>query len=400
MIAPHGNVANPVANPKSEITSTTSNIVANPALELWRSYAGVSWDRAHQGSAPKTFSNSVNSPICGIHFDESGRAFVSTPRLVSNQSPATLSILDINSKSSPALLTAFPSVEGNALSTEPDQSLRSVLGFYVDRSNGWLWALDMGYVAGETEAPLGAQKVLVFDLQTGSTIKRIDLDSASDRRGSFLNDIAVDEHRRFGYISDSGLRSAPDNMVGIIVVDFASGTARRVLHKHPSLQVVPEVKVFSHDNEVWPGNPMKLGINGIALSPGGGTLYWTVTTGLHAFSVSTDLLRDSLSKDADISSAVRDIGDVEGNTDGIVTDATGNLYITDVTHGGIVRYDPRAKKMVLLASDAGVHWPDTPTIDGDGNLVFSSSNLNQHFAGAIKPGEERYELWRLKLTSK
>ena len=145
---------------------------------------------------------------------------------------------------------------------------------------------------------------------------------------------------------------------------------------------------------------MKLGINGIALSPDGNTLFWTVTTGLHAFSVSTDLLRDSLSKDADISSAVQDIGDVGGNTDGIVTDATGNLYITDVTHGGIVKYDPRAKKMTLLTSDAGVRWPDTPTIDGEGNLVFSSSNLNQHFAGAIKPGEERYELWRLTLNSK
>ena len=114
-------------------------------------------------------------------------------------------------------------------------------------------------------------------------------------------------------------------MVGIIVVDFASGTARRVLHKHPSLRVVPGVKVVSHGNEVWPGNPLKLGINGIALSPDGDTLYWTVTTGLHAFSVSTDLLRDSLSKDADIYSAVQDIGDVGGNTDGIVADARKGL---------------------------------------------------------------------------
>ncbi|MCI0994526.1 MULTISPECIES: hypothetical protein [Pseudomonas] len=33
----------------------------------------------------------------------------------------------------------------------------------------------------------------------------------------------------------------------------------------------------------------------------------------------------------------------------------------------------------------------------DGALVFTASNLNQHFAGAVKPGEERYELWRLPL---
>ena len=103
---------------------------------------------------------------------------------------------------------------------------------------------------------------------------------------------------------------------------------------------------------------------------------------------------------ADISTAVRDIGDVGGNTDGIVTDAGGNLYITGVTRGGIVEYDARTGKMELVASDAGVRWPDTPTIDGEGNLVFSSSSLNQHFAGAIKSGEERYELWRLTLTTR
>lgn len=385
---------------KAVVSSTTSSNAPAPTLERWRSYHGVSWDPSTNGGAPEKFANSVSSPICGIHFDKRGRAFVSTPRLVSKDAPATVSVLDLDSRPGPASLTAFPSVEGNAVSVKPEQNLRSVLGFYVDRVNDWLWALDQGYVAGETESPAGAQKVLIFDLESGQIVKRIGLDGACDRKGSFLNDIAVDEHRKVGYISDSGLRSAPDNMVGIIVVDFASGSARRLLHKHPSLQVVPGVTVFSHGGEVWPGNPMKLGINGIALSPDGETLYWTVTTGLHAFSIPTDILRDPSSSDADISSAVIDLGDVGGNTDGIVTDAGGSLYITDVTHGGIVKYDPRSKKLALIASDDGVHWPDTPTIDQDGNLIFSSSNLNQHFAGAIKPGEERYELWRLLLHSK
>ncbi|QNI31663.1 SMP-30/gluconolactonase/LRE family protein [Alloacidobacterium dinghuense] len=380
--------------------SLKSATAVNPELERWRSYSGVSWDRPDHSGAAKAFSNSVSSPICGIHFDKRGRAFVSTPRLVSSESPATISVLDLNSLSGPAILTAFPSVEGNTVSANPDQNLRSVLGFYVDRTNDWLWALDMGYIAGETEAPAGAQKVLVFDLETGSLVKRIGLDIACDRKGSFLNDIVVDEQRKIGYISDSGIRSAPDNMVGIIVIDVASGSARRVLHKHASLQVVPGVKVFSHNNEVWPGNPMKCGINGIALSPDANTLYWTVTTGFHAYSISTQLLRDPSAPDEEISAAVRNIGSVGGNSDGIVTDAEGNLYITDLTHGGIVKYDSQKHTMTLVASDAGVWWPDTPTIDHEGNLVFSSSNLSQHFAGGIKPGQERYELWRLILNSR
>lgn len=366
-------------------------------LERWRSYAGVSWDAAKDGADPAPFAGSVSAPIAGIHFDAKGRAYVSTPRLVSKSAPATLSRLDIGAQTGPARLTAFPSTQGNAVTGAPEQSLRNVLGFHVDRKNGWLWALDMGFVAGEAEAPVGAQKVLVIDLQSGRTVKRIALDGVADRKGSFLNDIAVDERRRVAYISDSGMRSAPNNMVGVIVVDFAAGQARRVLDKHPSLQIEPGVKVVSHGAEVWAGNPLLIGINGIALSPDGGTLYWTVTTGTHAYAAATAVLRQKDATDVQMAASVRDLGVVGGNTDGIVTDAKGGLYITDVTHNGIVKYDPRTKTMALIASDDGVQWPDTPAMLPNGDLVFTSSALNQHFAGAVKSGAERYELWRMPM---
>ncbi|MEI9578646.1 L-dopachrome tautomerase-related protein [Enterobacter asburiae] len=375
------------------------NAVNHPPLERWRSYAGVSWDTAQDGKIPATFSGSVNAPVAGIHFDAMDRAFVSTPRLVSAASPATLSILDTTAQSGPARLTAFPSREGNAVNTDPAQSLRNVLGFYIDRKNGWLWALDMGFVAGETESPVGAQKLVVLDLHSGRTIKRIALDGVADRKASFLNDVVVDEYRRVAYISDSGSRSAPENQVGLIIVDFATGTARRVLDRHPALQIEPGGKVVSHGVEVWPGKPLLIGINGIALSPDAGTLYWTVTTGTHAYAVPTAILRQPASTNAQISGQIRDLGRVGGNTDGMVTDVKGNLYITDVTRNGIVRYDPETHSMSLIAASEEVRWPDTPAIRPNGDLVFTSSRLSDHFAGAVKPGEERYDLWRLRLDA-
>lgn len=365
-------------------------------LERWRAYTGVSWTAAQDGRDPAPFSGSVNAPIAGIHFDAQGRAFVSTPRLVSSDAPATLSILDTGAGSGPARLTAFPSVAVNAVSAAPVTHLRNVLGFYVDHRNGWLWALDQGFVAGEAAAPKGAQKIVVFDLRTHRIVKTIGLDTVADRKGSFLNDIVVDEARKVAYVSDSGLRSAPHNQAGIIVADFTSGHVRRVLDKHPSLMPQPGAKVVSHGMEVWPGKPLILGINGIALSPDARTLYWAVTSGTHVHAVPTALLRNPRTGKAALASAVRDLGDAGGNTDGIVTDKEGKLYITDVTRNGIVQYDPRTKSMGLLASDDGVHWPDTPAIGPDGDLVFTASNLNQHFAGQVKPGTERYELWRLR----
>lgn len=78
---------------------------------------------------------------------------------------------------------------------------------------------------------------------------------------------------------------------------------------------------------------------------------------------------ESGADDAQIAAQIRDLGSVGGNTDGIVTDAEGNLYITDVTHNGIVRYEPKSGSMTLMASNDGVHWPDTPAINPDGDLI-------------------------------
>ena len=365
-------------------------------LERWRSYAGVSWDAPRDGNDPAAFAHSVNAPIAGIRFDAAGRAFVSTPRLVAADAPATLSILDTRATTGPARLTAFPSREANAVTGAPATHLRNVLGFHVDHRNGWLWALDQGFVAGEAEAPAGGQKIVVFDVRTGKTVRTIALDAVADRKGSFLNDIAVDEVRKIAYVSDSGLRSAPDNQAGIIVVDYESGRARRVLDRHPAVLPQPGAKVMSHGEEVWPGKPLVLGVNGIALSPDGNRLYWTVTTGTHAYAIPTALLRDAHARPATLAAAVRDLGDVGGNTDCIVTDKAGNLWITDVTRNGIVRYYPRTGTMTLQAASDGVHWPDTPAIGPDGDVVFTASHLNGHFAGQVKAGEERYALWRLK----
>lgn len=288
-------------------------------LERWRSYQGVSWEVAVPGQAVVPFEQSVNAPIAGLHFDARGGAYVSTPRLLSPSAPATLSRLDTTADGGPARLTAFPSAQGNDVKAPPHLALRNVLGFHVDRRNGWLWALDMGFVAGEAEAPAGAQKVMVFELASGKRLKTIALDGVADRVGSFLNDIAVDERRRVAYVSDSGFRSAPRNQVGLIVVDHATGTARRVLDGHASLQIEPGVKVVSGGSEVWPGNPLLIGVNGIALSPDGQTLYWTVTTGTQAWAVPTAVLRRAGASDAQIAREVRSLGVVGGNTDGIVT---------------------------------------------------------------------------------
>jgi sugar lactone lactonase YvrE len=369
---------------------------ADSTLAPWRQYTGVSWDAPASGPAVR-FAGSTSAPIVGLHFDAKGKAYVSTPRLISAQAPATISVLDLASKDSVARLTAFPSLAANDSKAPASQALRSVLGFHVDHRNGWLWALDAGYVAGESEAPAGGQKLMVVELAGGKLVKRIPLDGVADRKGSFLNDIAVDEARKIAYVSDSGLRSAPANQAGIIVIDFKAGSARRVLDRHPSVLPEDGVKVMSHGEEVWPGNPLKVGINGIALSADGATLYWTVTAGTKLWSAPAAMLRNPKAGATALAAAVRERATVGGNTDGIVTAPDGQIYITDVSRNGIARFNPRDGKMSLAASDERISWPDTAAVGPGKAIYFTVSSLNNHFAGAVKEGQERYEIWRLPL---
>ncbi|MBN3727324.1 L-dopachrome tautomerase-related protein [Burkholderia sp. Ac-20379] len=357
-------------------------------LERWRSYTGVTWE----ASAGTPFADSASAPIAGLHTDAQGRYFVSTPRWMSARVPSTLNLLDTGPTSGPARLTAFPSAAANALDAAPGAALRSVLGFYVDRTNGWLWALDMGYVAGEGEAPAGGQKVVILDLRSGAEVRRIALDAVADRKASFLNDIVVDEKRQVAYIADSGVRG---NDAGLIVADLAGGTVRRVLDRAAAVQPEPGAKVVSHGLDVLPEHPLNIGINGIALSPDAATLYWTVTSGTHLHAVPTAILRDAHAGDGQIAAQVQTLGDVGGNSDGIAVDRRGNVLVTNLTNNGIVEYSQRSHAARLIASDDRIHWPDTLTELSDGDFLFTSSGLNEHFMGAIQAGNENYDIWRL-----
>lgn len=198
--------------------------------------AVVRWDRlAWDGSAAERAAFDAaetwrRAAIAGVETDADGNLLVTVPRWLDARVPATLNrVVMVNGQ---PLLQPFPP-QPEAHDPARTDALRSILGVRRDTA-GRLWALDLGWVAGETgPTPDGAQKLVELDPRSGRIMRRIVFARGVAGDGSFLNDIAVDARREVAFVSDSGVRGAPDNPTGIIVVDLATGASRRVLDRHP-----------------------------------------------------------------------------------------------------------------------------------------------------------------------
>jgi hypothetical protein len=100
--------------------------------------------------------------------------------------------------------------------------LNAVLGIRSDR-NGVVWMLDNGGAV---------PRVVAWDTRADRLHRILAVPAPATRPGSFHNDLAVDVDNRALYLADFG----GDNGPAIVVVDLATGQARRVLEGHPAVQ--------------------------------------------------------------------------------------------------------------------------------------------------------------------
>jgi hypothetical protein len=170
------------------------------------------------------------------------------------------------------------------------------------------------------------------------------------------------------YISDlSPLAQRP----AILVVDLRGATpvVRRRLERHASVVDGP-YDTFVHDREMKiKGIRPSQGIDGIALSPDGATLYYAALNGGELYRVSTAALRGPGTP------APEKVADVT-QTDGMIADAHGRIYLTDMEHSSVVRVDPATGALALVARDPKLRWPDGFAWHADGSLLVTASALH------------------------
>ncbi|WP_458097340.1 SMP-30/gluconolactonase/LRE family protein [Roseomonas sp. WA12] len=324
--------------------------------------------------------------ITGVAVSRTGRVFVNLPRWTQDVPVSVAELVD-------GQLRAYPDEAWNgwrnASPEEPGRRFVCVQSVVMDAQDD-LWVLDPAGPGMGGPVP-GGPKLVQIDLDTNTIKKVIAFGPDVAPLGSYLNDVRFSPDGRTAYITDSGRRGA------LVVVDTASGTARRVLDGHPSTQPEPEVvpAADGHPLRRADGSTMRTGADGIAISPDGGTLYWQALTGRTLYSIPTAALRDATLSAERLAAGMRRIGQTHV-ADGLWMDADGRLFVTNPETGGVDMALAPGQALSELVRNERLRWPDSFAQGPDGTLYVTGSGIQD--SPWFKPGATvtPSSLWRIR----
>ena len=329
---------------------------------------------------------SFDHQVTGVTVSEGGRVFVNFPRWTED-SPISVAEV-VNGR-----LTPYPDAAWNAWRNARKDELPAgqhwvcVQSVVADR-RGNLWVLDPAAPAMDKVVPGGA-KLVQISLSSNRPVRSIAFDETVAPQGSYLNDVRLSPDGRTAYLTDSGAKGA------IVVVDLASGRARRVLDGHPSTQPDPSVTVTYGGQPLRrpDGRGVEFAADGIALSPDGATLYWQAIKGKTLYSVPTAALQGNV----DAAGQVVAVGE-NGPADGLlVLRRDGRMVVTSPQDDSIRVRDlgRTGGRAEVLLTDPRLRWPDTLSEAPDGSVYVTASRIQD--SAMYKPGAPTAlptELWR------
>ena len=296
-----------------------------------------------------------------------GRAFLSYPKADGGGGATLVEIESGTNKQ-----TAYPDVDANSWQPGDDAHAKFVrvnsLRFGPD---GNLWVIDIG-TPGPQQPPVpGGPKLVAIDIKTNRVVKTIFLDGVakSDAPGgkgnSFFDDF------RFGdksiYVTDAG---AP----ALVVVDIATGRARRVLENHPSTvarAMYAEGKKLTKPN----GEPVAIHADQLEVSPDGTILYYCPCSGPTS-RIETKYMDDATLSDAELATHVRPFYD-NPTIGGTCIDDQGRVYFDDADHQRVTRVTPDGRAETVVEDKSRLHWGDAMYIDDAHNLWIPAAQMER-----------------------
>lgn len=296
--------------------------------------------------------------VTGVTVSKEGRMFANFPRWRKNIPFSVVEIMPDGTHK------PFPDVSWNEWNGKPEKNKFTCVQSVFAHDNS-LYVLDPS--SPEMKGVVGKAKLYQFDLANNKLKKTWEFDEAVAPQKSYLNDLRIDEANNNIYITDSGLG-------GIVVLDIKSGAAKRVLDKHPSTK--SENVTLTVDKKAF---EKQIHSDGIALSPVDNKLYYHALSGYTLYRVPADELDIQTKDETRLVKKVENLGATPA-PDGMIFDKDGNLYMADLERNAVSYRTPDGD-MKILIQDERIKWPDTFTIDGENNLIFTDSLLQDAPAG-------------------
>ncbi|GJD39147.1 SMP-30/gluconolactonase/LRE family protein [Methylobacterium bullatum] len=385
------------------MTLSTTTRAALAALLLSGTIAtGAAAAEAQPGPAAGTLTKvaSFEHQVTGVTVSKDGRVFVNFPRWTEDSAVSVAEVKD-------GRITPFPDAEWNAWRNARKDDVSAgdhwiCVQSVVASPDGNLWVLDPA-APGMAAVVKNGPKLVEIDLKTNRPARTIAFDEAVAPQGSYLNDVRFSPDGKTAYITDSGASGA------LVVVDLASGKARRLLDGDPTTQPDKTVTVTYEGRPLRrpDGRGVEFAADGIALSPDGDTLYWQAIKGRTLYSLPTSsltgwmtssLVPEALS-DRSLSGKVETVGD-NGPADGlIISRKDGRMYVTSPQDDSIKVRDLSAKGSALttLIQDKRLRWPDTFAEGPDGTLYVTTSRIQDSaFYKPDAPAALPTDLWSIK----
>ncbi|GAB3513727.1 L-dopachrome tautomerase-related protein [Spirosoma knui] len=299
----------------------------------------------------------------GVAIARDGRVFANFPRMETDTIPYSVAYVTGDQA------TPFPNADWNTWnpSLSPQDHFICVQSVYMDDQNN-LWVLDAAspQMRGVVK---GGSKLIKFNPATGQLLQRIVFDDEMVvYPGSYLNDVRVDTQKNVAYITDS-------NQGAIIVVNLASGKARRVLSQSPTTK--SEGVVIQAEGRVWrnqAGKVPSVDADGIGLTPQRDYVYFHATTGRTLYRIATAALQDESLTPSQLNQRVETVKETDP-TDGMLFDPNGNLYLTYIQQNAVARLTPSGE-LQRLVQDSQLKWPDSYAYGPDGALYVTTSQLH------------------------
>jgi sugar lactone lactonase YvrE len=239
------------------------------------------------------------------------------------------------------------------------------LGIVVDRKNR-LWVID------PANHGIGRPRIVAIDLATNLVVHEHVFPRSIAPIGSFLQDLQADPSGRMIYIADASFwRKAP----AIIVYDSLTRRSRRVLEGHESTPAQDWlIRTPARDMNFLGGMvPLKIGLDGIAMDPAGQWLTFGAMSNDTLYRVPARALADGELSPADLAAKVETLGK-KPLSDGLSADLSGNVYITDVERGAVLRLAPGGQLSTIVRSPR-IRWADGLSFGPDGWLYLADSAL-------------------------